>query len=114
MRTRPSTKLLQHAGLNQRDLATALERSQTWVSLQLSGRRPMSDRLDAALRGVLLGTGRQPSDIAAEIATLRSLVESVTPGDRNTPIGSHIRLLADSADSPTQPAPNEADVGGAA
>ena len=73
MKTQPPTERLQQLGLNQRELATALDRSQTWVSLQISGRRPIGDRLDAGLRGFLLGKGHEPSDIAAEITALRSL-----------------------------------------
>jgi transcriptional regulator with XRE-family HTH domain len=50
-------------GLVQRDLAEALGRSETWVSLQLCGRRPISDKLEGALSGYLLGRGMRPDQI---------------------------------------------------
>lgn len=73
---RPASKRLNDLGVNQYELAAALDRSQTWVSLQLSGRRRYGEHLDAGLRGFLLGSGRSAGEVSREIADLRRLIKA--------------------------------------
>ena len=70
----PAATWLRDQRVSQRDLATCTGQSQTRVSFQMSGQKPMSSELAVALRTVIAANGLRGHQIDGEMARLRDLI----------------------------------------